>query len=109
MRVEAVCWLLMMVDGGGPVAAINLWTALRRFAMDCSILEKRDSIASLSGGEEEVVCFGWRRWGCGDGSSEKWWVGGLREFGIWETPVVGDVGRDPVKADRKLLEALTFW
>ena len=75
VRGEAVCWLLMMVDGGGTVAAINLWTASRRFAMDCSILEKRDSIASLSGGEEEVVCFGWRRWSCGGGSSEKWCVG----------------------------------
>ena len=61
VRVEAVCWLLMMVDGGGTVV-INLLTASSRFAMDCSILEKRDSMASLSVGEE-VFCFGWRRWG----------------------------------------------
>ena len=75
VRVEAVCWLLRMVDGGEAVAAINLWTASRRFVMDCSILEKRDSIASLIVGEGETFCFGWRRWGCGGGSSEKWCVG----------------------------------
>ena len=58
VRVEAVCWLLMMLDGGGTVAVINLLTASRRFAIDCSILENRDSIVSLIVGEGEAFCFG---------------------------------------------------
>ena len=109
VRVEAVCWLLMMLDGGGTVAVINLLTASRRFAIDCSILEKRDSIASLIVGEGETFCFGWRRLGCGGGSSEKWCVGCLRDLGIREKPAVGVNGREPVRADKKLLDALTFW